>query len=77
MVEAVATTKQGAGLTESLRLPPHSVEAEQSVLGGVMLDPSSWDQIADAVGADTANTTTAAINERNETPRTASPFPRA
>jgi replicative DNA helicase len=52
MVEAVATKKQGAGLTESLRLPPHSVEAEQSVLGGVMLDPSSWDQIADAVAAE-------------------------
>lgn len=52
MVEAVATTKQGAGLTESLRLPPHSVEAEQSLLGGIMLDPSSWDQIADVIGSD-------------------------
>lgn len=52
MVEAVAKKNQGAGLAGSLRLPPHSVEAEQSVLGGVMLDPSSWDQIADAVGAE-------------------------
>jgi replicative DNA helicase len=34
---------------ESLRLPPHSVEAEQSVLGGLMLDNSTWDTIADVV----------------------------
>ena len=36
---------------ESLRIPPHSVEAEQSVLGGLMLDNSAWDTIADAVSA--------------------------
>ena len=28
--------------TDSLRLPPHSLEAEQSVLGGLMLDNDSW-----------------------------------
>ena len=33
----------------SLRLPPHSVEAEQSVLGGLLLDNSAWDRIADVV----------------------------
>jgi len=27
---------------DSLRLPPHSLEAEQSVLGGLMLDNDSW-----------------------------------
>ncbi len=32
---------------EALRLPPHSLEAEQSVLGGLMLDSSAWDKIAD------------------------------
>ncbi|MGP0172727.1 replicative DNA helicase [Pseudomonas sp. NCHU5208] len=32
-------------------LPPHSIEAEQSVLGGLMLDNSTWDLIADIVGA--------------------------
>lgn len=31
-------------------MPPHSVEAEQSVLGGVMLDPAAWDKIADLIG---------------------------
>ena len=30
-----------------MRVPPHSVEAEQAVLGGLMLDNSSWDAVAD------------------------------
>ncbi|MES9904270.1 MAG: replicative DNA helicase [Sedimenticola sp.] len=37
------------GATDSLRIPPHSIQAEQSVLGGLMLDNSTWDQIADRV----------------------------
>jgi replicative DNA helicase len=32
-----------------LRLPPHSVEAEQSLLGGLLLDNSAWDRIADLI----------------------------
>ncbi|TCO76983.1 primary replicative DNA helicase [Plasticicumulans lactativorans] len=35
--------------TDALRVPPHSVEAEQAVLGGLMLDNAAWDQIADRV----------------------------
>jgi len=31
----------------SLRVPPHSIEAEQSVLGGLLLDNAAWDRIAD------------------------------
>ena len=34
---------------ESLRVPPHSIEAEQSVLGGLLLDNAAWDRIADFV----------------------------
>jgi replicative DNA helicase len=34
---------------ESLKIPPHSIEAEQSVLGGLMLENSAWDQIADRI----------------------------
>ncbi len=30
-----------------LRVPPHSIEAEQSVLGGLMLDNSAWDRAGD------------------------------
>lgn len=32
---------------EALKLPPHSVEAEQSVLGGILLDTSAWDKVSD------------------------------
>ncbi len=32
---------------EAIKLPPHSVEAEQSVLGGLLLDNSAWDKIGD------------------------------
>jgi replicative DNA helicase len=32
-----------------LKLPPHSVEAEQSVLGGLMLDNTAWDRVADLI----------------------------
>ena len=35
----------------SLKVPPHSVEAEQSVLGGLLLDNGAWDRIADVVAA--------------------------
>ena len=34
---------------ESLKVPPHSIEAEQSVLGGLLLDNSAWDRIADFI----------------------------
>ncbi len=30
-----------------LRVPPHSIEAESSVLGGLLLDNSAWDRVAD------------------------------
>ncbi len=49
MVEAVQSQYPGMQTAESLRLPPHSVEAEQSILGGLMLDNSGWDRIADLV----------------------------
>jgi replicative DNA helicase len=35
--------------TAQLKTPPHSIEAEQSVLGGLMLDNRAWDDIADLV----------------------------
>lgn len=31
--------------------PPHSVEAEQSVLGGLMLDNDRWDDVATQISA--------------------------
>jgi len=37
---------------DQIKLPPHSVEAEQSVLGGLMLDSTALDRVADLVAAD-------------------------
>lgn len=36
---------------EGLKMPPHSLEAEQSVLGGLMLDNERWDNVAERVVA--------------------------
>jgi replicative DNA helicase len=33
----------------NLKLPPHSLEAEQAVLGGLMLDDQAWDRVSDRV----------------------------
>ena len=30
-----------------LRIPPHSIEAESSVLGGILLDNAAWDRVGD------------------------------
>ncbi|UAW99144.1 replicative DNA helicase [Halopseudomonas nanhaiensis] len=35
--------------TTSLKIPPHSIEAEQAVLGGVMLENTAWERVAEAV----------------------------
>ncbi len=32
-----------------LRVPPHSIEAEQSVLGGLLLDNECWDRVSDVL----------------------------
>ncbi|MBX3623193.1 MAG: replicative DNA helicase [Rhizobacter sp.] len=34
-----------------LRIPPHSIEAEQSVLGGLLIDNSAWDRAGDLLNA--------------------------
>jgi len=35
---------------QQLKVPPHSIEAEQSVLGGLLLENRAWDKVADVVG---------------------------
>ena len=75
MAEAAAT-ELARRATERLRLPPHSVEAEQSLLGGLMLDQRAWDQIADVIVADDLYradhrlifAAVAALVERNQPP---------
>jgi replicative DNA helicase len=36
-----------AGTLAALKVPPHSVEAEQAVLGGLMLDNNVWDTVSE------------------------------
>ena len=35
--------------TDALKVPPHSIEAEQSVLGGLMLDNDSYTIVAERI----------------------------
>ena len=37
---------------EGLRVPPHNVQAEQSLLGALMLENSTWELVADKVAED-------------------------
>ena len=37
---------------DRLHTPPHSIEAEQAVLGGLLLDTQTWDQVGDSITAD-------------------------
>ncbi len=36
----------------NFRVPPHNLDAEQSILGGLMVDPYAWDQIGGVVVED-------------------------
>ncbi len=47
--ERFARAVPGDAQIESLRLPPHSVEAEQAVLGGLLLSNAAWDRIGDII----------------------------
>ena len=31
----------------ALKIPPHSIEAEQAVLGGVMLENTTWERVVE------------------------------
>ncbi len=39
-------------ITDSIKLPPHSIDAEQSILGGLLINNESWDHIASIVNED-------------------------
>ncbi|MDX1480850.1 MAG: replicative DNA helicase [Woeseiaceae bacterium] len=51
MVRALDDGVAGGGAGH-LKVPPNSIEAEQALLGGLMLDHKSWDKIADVVSAE-------------------------
>ncbi len=46
---AFDSTYNGDYDVAALKVPPHSIQAEQSVLGGLMLDNQTWDSVADKV----------------------------
>ena len=49
MSEITSRVAELSQRVEDLKVPPHSLEAEQSIIGGLMLDNQSWDHIADIV----------------------------
>jgi replicative DNA helicase len=44
--------RRDKSFNSDLRTPPHSEEAEQAVLGGLMLDKAAWDQVGDVIVPD-------------------------
>jgi len=48
MVQLVTPLSKDPQL-DAARTPPHSIEAEQSVLGGLLLDNTAWDRIGDVI----------------------------
>jgi replicative DNA helicase len=47
MAQIDAQSSSSARVPESWRVPPHSIDAEQAVLGGLMLSGEAWDKVAD------------------------------
>ncbi|MEX1197779.1 MAG: replicative DNA helicase [Pseudohongiellaceae bacterium] len=47
--EKPAAAGNAANPLAALKVPPHSVEAEQAVLGGLMLDNTAWDDVVEQV----------------------------
>ncbi len=48
MIQAVSQVVHDEQV-DVIKLPPHSIEAEQSVLGGLLLDNSAWDKVGDVI----------------------------
>ena len=52
MVRALGEGSDAGALEQRLKVPPNSVEAEQSLVGGLMLNKAAWDKVADVVTAE-------------------------
>ena len=52
MVRAMDEGFTDGGAERRLKVPPNSIETEQALLGGLMLNAQAWDKIADVVNAD-------------------------
>ena len=51
VLSAVADDYGSDRQVAQLRIPPHSIEAESSVLGGLLLDNAAWDRVNDLLQA--------------------------
>jgi len=49
MVRALDDGFTDGGAEQRLKIPPNSIEAEQALLGGLMLNAEAWDKVADVV----------------------------
>ncbi len=49
MVRALDDGYTDEGAEQRLKVPPNSIEAEQALIGGLMLNAQAWDKIADVV----------------------------
>lgn len=52
MVRAVDDGTIDGAVGQHLKVPPNSLEAEQSLIGGLMLDALAWDKVADVITSD-------------------------
>ena len=49
MVRALGDDYTDSGAERRLKVPPNSIEAEQALIGGLMLNAEAWDKVADVV----------------------------
>jgi len=49
MVRALDDGFTDEGAEQRLKIPPNSIEAEQALIGGLMLNAEAWDKVADVV----------------------------
>jgi replicative DNA helicase len=52
MVRALDDGRVDGGAEQRLKIPPNSIEAEQALIGGLMLNAQAWDKVADVISAD-------------------------
>jgi replicative DNA helicase len=52
MVRALEEGAAAGAAEQRLKVPPNSIEAEQSLIGGLMLDHAAWEKVADVISAD-------------------------
>ncbi|MAA64673.1 MAG: replicative DNA helicase [Alteromonadaceae bacterium] len=49
MVSPIVKQATSDADTSRIKVPPHSIEAEQAVIGGLMLDNSKWDAVSEVI----------------------------